>query len=73
MQTEYILSWVISALIVGYIWKRLNLSFVSGVIWSLVLSPVVSLIIGLVWFGVNKSKKKTPNSQPAPQINEPVQ
>ncbi len=56
MEIEYILVWLIVAFAVGFVWKKLSLSFVSGVVWSLVLSPVVSLIIAYVWYSAKKKK-----------------
>ncbi len=47
-----IIVWVALSIAVGFLWKKLKLSLVSGVIWSLVLSPIVGVVIGFVWSSI---------------------
>lgn len=57
-----ILVWIVSSIAVGFLWRRLKLSLASGVIWSLVLSPILGLIIGFVWSSVKNKKNETKGS-----------
>ena len=51
-----IIVWVVLSIAVGFLWKKLKLSFVSGIIWSLVLSPILGVIIGFVWSSVRNKR-----------------
>jgi len=48
--------WIILAIGIGYLWKIWGLSFSSGIVWSLVLSPIGGLILGFVWKSVKNRK-----------------
>jgi general secretion pathway protein G len=45
---EVVVIWVGLALLVGWFWKNKGLSFGSGILWSILLSPIVGFIIGLL-------------------------
>jgi len=57
-----ILIWVVLSVVVGFIWKKLKLSLVSGIVWSLVLSPIVGMVIGIVLFLIKKNKNDSKTS-----------
>jgi len=57
-----VLIWVVLSVLVGFIWKKLNLSLVSGIVWSLVLSPIVGMVIGIVLFLIKKNKNDSKTS-----------
>lgn len=42
-----IVLWIIFAVLVGLFWQHKGLSFLSGLVWSIFLSPLVAFIIGL--------------------------
>ena len=42
------IAWITVAFGMGFLWKRWGLSFSSGVIWSLVLSPVGGFVLGII-------------------------
>jgi len=48
--------WIIFAVGIGYLWKKWGLSFSSGVIWSLVLSPIGGLLVGFIWKTLKNNK-----------------
>jgi len=48
--------WITVAIAVGYLWKRWGLSFSSGTIWSLVLSPIGGIILGIIWKTVKDNR-----------------
>lgn len=52
---ELFVLWIVFALLVGWFWAKKGLSFTSGLIWSLILSPLIGFIIGLL---KNPSKDK---------------
>jgi len=45
---ELVIIWVGLALVVGWFWKSKGLSFGAGVLWSVILSPVIGFVIGLL-------------------------
>lgn len=53
----YIL-WTVVSIGIGLLWKKWGLSFSSGIIWSMVLSPAGGLILGLIWKNHQTNKSK---------------
>ncbi len=51
--------WILVAIAMGYLWKKWGLSFISGIIWSLVLSPVGGFILGFIWKSVKNKNGHT--------------
>lgn len=49
---------IILAFGVGYVWKKWGLSFSSGVIWSIVLSPIGGIILGFIWKTIKDRRQK---------------
>jgi phosphate/sulfate permease len=42
-----VILWIIFAVLVGLFWQSKGKSFLSGLVWSIILSPLVAFIIGL--------------------------
>ena len=42
------IAYLIFAFLVGWFWKSKGRSFWFGLLWSIVLTPVISFIIGLI-------------------------
>lgn len=51
-----IIVWIALSVVVGFLWKKLKLSFISGIIWSLVLSPVIGGALGFIWSSIRNRK-----------------
>lgn len=45
---ELILGWIIFSLVVGWVWKQRGLGFGPGFVLSLLLSPLIGFIVGIV-------------------------
>lgn len=53
-----IILWIGLSILVGFFWKNRGLSFLSGLIWSLVLSPILGFVIGFIVYFVKRNKSK---------------
>lgn len=45
---EVLLAWVLLSVLVGWFWRQKGLSMGAGIAWSLVLSPLIGFVIGVV-------------------------
>jgi hypothetical protein len=45
---EWLVAWIVFSIIVGWFWNFKGLSFGSGLVWSLILSPLIGFVIGLL-------------------------
>lgn len=72
METDMyqLVGWIGLSILVGFFWSWRKKSFVSGVIWSLVLSPLLGFIIGLVWSIVHPTKEMGEVIDAAPPIGQ---
>jgi|GEM_PF-4139936 len=41
------IAWIVLAVLVGWFWTTKGRSFWFGLLWSIVLTPLISFIIGL--------------------------
>lgn len=54
-----IILWLAISVGIGYLWKKWGLSLSSGIIWSIVLSPIGGIILGFVWKTIKEKRSKT--------------
>jgi hypothetical protein len=45
---EMFIGWIVFSILVGWFWKNKGLKFSSGFWWSILFSPIIGFIIGLL-------------------------
>ncbi len=45
---EFIVIWIFFAILVGWYWTNKKRGFWGGFLWSIILSPIIGFIIGLL-------------------------